>query len=135
MFGANIKLKPEITAGEFLKIHSIFHTIQGEGPFSGRASAFIRLSGCNLACKFCDTEFDYYEILSIDEILDRISSMKGMVVITGGEPFRQTLGPLCKKLLSHGRMVQVETNGTLYNEIPDEILIVCSPKNSGGIVF
>ncbi|MDZ5762725.1 7-carboxy-7-deazaguanine synthase [Candidatus Cyrtobacter comes] len=133
MFGNNIKLKPESGDGSSLKVHSIFHTIQGEGPFAGRPATFIRLSGCNLACNFCDTEFDSYEVLDVDLIATRVLAHEGLVVITGGEPFRQTLGPLCKLLTSYKKDVQIETNGTLYNEIDNKVTIVCSPKNVSGM--
>ena len=133
MFGNNSKLPFEKGDGNSLKIHSIFETIQGEGPYSGHQAIFIRLSGCNLACKFCDTEFDNYKVLEIQGILKKIQSfeqIKPLIVITGGEPFRQNISPLCKLLIMHDFNVQVETNGTLYLDIPNEVELVCSPKIS-----
>jgi 7-carboxy-7-deazaguanine synthase len=133
MFGNNPKLPFEKGDGASLKIHSIFETIQGEGPYSGHQAIFIRLSGCNLACKFCDTEFDNYKVLEVQDILKKIKSfkqIKPLIVITGGEPFRQNIAPLCKLLIMHNFNVQVETNGTLYLDIPNEIELVCSPKIS-----
>jgi len=133
MFGNNSKLPFEKGDGHGLKVHSIFETIQGEGPYSGYQAIFIRLSGCNLACKFCDTEFDNYKILEIQDILKKIESFKQiqpLIVITGGEPFRQNIAPLCKLLIRHNFKVQIETNGTLYLDIPNEVELVCSPKIS-----
>eukprot|EP00919_Chromeraceae_sp_WS-2016_P055034 GHVR01130836.1.p2 GENE.GHVR01130836.1~~GHVR01130836.1.p2 ORF type:complete len:220 (-),score=22.21 GHVR01130836.1:1671-2330(-) len=133
MFGNNSKLPFEKGDGNCLKVHSIFETIQGEGPYSGYQAIFIRLSGCNLACKFCDTEFDNYKVLEIQDILKKINSfeqIKPLIVITGGEPFRQNISPLCKLLIMHDFNVQVETNGILYLNIPNEVELVCSPKIS-----
>ena len=135
MFGQNQILGPEGGDGSFLKVHSIFETIQGEGPYVGTPSVFIRLSGCNLACSFCDTEFENYSIYKthhiVDEVLNLVGFTKKLVVITGGEPFRQPISLLCEQLISHGLKIQIETNGTLYRVIPPEVEVVCSPKNSG----
>lgn len=141
MFGRNPKLPPEFFDGKVLKVHSIFYTIQGEGPYSGRPAVFIRLSGCNLACSFCDTEFDLYESLELEQILDRVRDVcrisnrnlnkRMLIVITGGEPFRQRIGMLCDLLIKSNFEVQIETNGLLYNEIPNEVHVICSPKNNG----
>lgn len=135
MFGQNPKLPPEKGDGSILKVHSIFPTIQGEGPYSGRPAVFIRLSGCNLACSFCDTEFDAFKEMPIQEVLEKVNEYSNskikLVVITGGEPFRQKIGALCESLVNQGFKIQIESNGTLYQQIPDEVEIVCSPKNTG----
>ena len=124
----------EFTDGNNLKVTSIFDTIQGEGPYSGCPATFVRLSGCNLSCDFCDTEFESYNLLSVNEITKQISSNNNqLVVITGGEPFRQNIHPLCNKLLGEGLKIQIESNGTVYRDIPKEVGIVCSPKLSNGI--
>lgn len=135
MFGNNAKLPFEKGDGNSLKIHSIFETIQGEGPYSGRQAIFIRLSGCNLACKFCDTDFDDYELLLSTDILNKIKTfnqIKPLIVITGGEPFRQNISPLCNLLIQNSYKIQIETNGTLYSNIPKQVELVCSPKISNG---
>ncbi|MFQ3307032.1 MAG: 7-carboxy-7-deazaguanine synthase [Candidatus Midichloriaceae bacterium] len=135
MFGKNEQLGVEKGDGNYLKIHSIFDTIQGEGPYAGHPAVFIRVSGCNLACKFCDTEFDSFDLLSVDEILQNIKGLNSkakIIVITGGEPFRQNINKLCKLLILQSFKVQIESNGTLYAEIPDEVEIVCSPKIVNG---
>ena len=135
MFGNNALLTPENGDGTYLKIHSIFDTIQGEGPYAGTPSVFIRLAGCNLACTFCDTEFDQYNEMAIIDILSIVQLLsptyRKLIVITGGEPFRQPISLLCQELIKHGFKVQIETNGLLYREIPREVNIVCSPKNTG----
>jgi organic radical activating enzyme len=124
-----------------LEVHSSFYTIQGEGPFCGTPSMFVRLAGCNLQCPFCDTEYsDKRTLLDPYEILAHIADAMpktGLVVITGGEPFRQNLTPLLELLTARGYYVQIETNGTLE---PSTFIyswdinkrqgayIVCSPK-------
>lgn len=127
-----------------LYVHSIFPTIQGEGPFAGTPCVFVRLAGCNLQCPGCDTEYSSKRDLMspafiINQITDAQPSIRiaPFVVITGGEPFRQNLGPLLTALVGTGHWVQVETNGTLE---PARVLyetdigrrrgvyVVCSPK-------
>ena len=134
MFGQNPKLPPEKSDGLSLKVTEIFETIQGEGPLAGQAALFIRLSGCNLACSFCDTEFDKYTIHSPDQIVERASNLESnlrLIVITGGEPMRQNIAPLCDAMLAHGFDIQVETNGTIYRPLDKRVMFVCSPKFEG----
>lgn len=121
-----------------LDVHSIFPTLQGEGPFVGQPAIFIRLAGCNLQCPLCDTEYTEgrcrFSIPGIyDSILEHVTgTWRPLIVITGGEPFRQrNLGDLCKFLLDKGYRVQIETNGTLYQTLPwhsRDLTVVCSPK-------
>lgn len=117
-----------------LAVHSIFYTIQGEGPFAGDAAVFVRLAGCNLQCPLCDTDYtsDRRMVgpMGLVELVDAINAQATLVVITGGEPFRQNIAPATKALLEAKYRVQIETNGTLYLEgFPyDEVTIVCSPK-------
>jgi len=134
MFGTNPKLAPEKSNGDFLQIVSIFHTIQAEGPYAGWPAIFIRLGGCNLSCNFCDTEFDIYTKVALKDIIEELSKYPNtsLVVITGGEPFRQSIGPLCRQCIDLGYKVQIESNGTIYREVPQEVEVVCSPKRLGG---
>jgi len=136
MFGKNKILKPEIHEGSSLDVQEIFATFQGEGPYVGYPAVFVRLGGCNLACGFCDTEFESFKKIAVDEIITEIlrlakNDAKNLIVITGGEPFRQPIEQLCKKLVALKFLVQIETNGTLYRELPREVKIICSPKNNG----
>lgn len=137
MFGNNPKRRPEHGTGNALKVQEIFATLQGEGPYAGWPAIFVRLGGCNLACDFCDTEFETFEELELSKILQKITQInkKGqyrLIVITGGEPFRQNIRPFCNKLLRLGFLVQVETNGTLYLKLPRAVKIICSPKTTSG---
>jgi 7-carboxy-7-deazaguanine synthase len=131
--------KPENSPDGLLSVHSIFPTIQGEGPFVGMPAVFVRLGGCNLQCQLCDTEYtNGAEIQSPAELLDKVrlachSKETRLVVITGGEPLRQNIVPFIKELQKRSYLVQVETNGTIYREeFCDKDLktftIVCSPK-------
>ena len=99
-----------------LKVNEIFYSIQGESSFAGRPCVFIRLTGCNLRCSYCDTRYAYYqgEDMDIDEILERASYFGCKIVeVTGGEPLIQEGTPyLIKSLLDAGFEVLLETNGT-----------------------
>lgn len=117
-----------------LEVNSIFHTIQGEGPFAGTPAVFIRLAGCNLQCPQCDTEYTSRTSLNVGTLLTKVQQLRRsatLVVLTGGEPFRQEIGQLVRALLIDGYRVQIETNGTHYRELPwhhDRLTVVCSPK-------
>lgn len=149
MFGKN-PIRSATYNSRSLAIEAIFYTIQGEGPYSGRPALFIRLAGCNLACTFCDTQFETMANTPqvLDEIIDNIKAcftkkQRRLVVLTGGEPMRQDWSDLAYWLFSTGtETIQVETAGTLWqpslnhhpiNELrtgPREgnIVYVCSPK-------
>jgi organic radical activating enzyme len=141
MFGNNPKRAPIKGDGAVLDIQSIFKTFQGEGPFVGWPAVFVRLGGCNLSCDFCDTEFESYQSMACDDIVFSVMSLATdeesqkrthpLVVITGGEPFRQPIERLCQALLDAKFAVQIETNGTLFRSVPEQVNIVCSPKNTG----
>lgn len=117
-----------------LDVHSIFHTIQGEGPFAGQPAVFIRLAGCNLQCPGCDTDYtSNRRTMTVEEVMAKVAAVKGqettLVVITGGEPYRQLLSGMVTALLEGFYEVQIETNGTLFQELPyDHVTVVCSPK-------
>lgn len=120
--------------GQTLDIHSIFLTIQGEGPYAGRQAVFIRLAGCNLQCPNCDTDYtSSRNKLEIPDIIKRVQASAEratLIVITGGEPFRQRLAPLVAALFKQGFSVQIESNGTLHETgFPyAKVTLVVSPK-------
>lgn len=135
MKGRNPIRQQEFSPDGSLRVQEVFYTLQGEGPFTGVPAVFVRLAGCNLACFWCDTDFESsHWTPSLDELLADIEAKRqrvcNLVVITGGEPFRQNIRPLICGLLDRGMNVQIETNGTLWVDLPndDRITIVCSPK-------
>lgn len=149
---------------ESLFVTSMFFTLQGEGPYAGKPAFFIRLTKCNLACSFCDTFFDdgdwmTFEAISMKatQIIREYFQSKGngvpawvdtdgynpigsfpdvVLVVTGGEPLLQ------KNLMQYlnyakktfGAM-QIESNGTIDQDVPEHVTLVCSPKcaEKGGI--
>ena len=114
-----------------LKVNDIFYTLQGEGSFAGTPATFIRLSDCNLACKFCDTEFISGSIMTEAEIVKECLKYRGrFIVLTGGEPTMQNLNPLCCELKANGFYITMETNG-MFDLSTDKIDWIClSPKSS-----
>ena len=141
MFGDNPKRTIIKGDGKSLFVQKIFKTIQGEGPNVGLPAIFIRLGGCNLACSFCDTEFEDFQENELDDIVDCTVSLSKnakhyrktlLVVISGGEPMRQPIELLCQELIARGFHVQIETNGTIMRNLPKEVEIICSPKVING---
>lgn len=135
MLGNNPVRQQEITDGTSLWIQEIYYSLQGEGPLTGHPSIFVRLAGCNLKCFWCDTDFESSGWKpTLSEIVNLVRELKtaecDLVVITGGEPLRQNIAPLVKVLLEEGMKVQLETNGTLWVDLPEHenLYIVCSPK-------
>jgi 7-carboxy-7-deazaguanine synthase len=100
-----------------LLVNEIFYSIQGESIYSGCPCIFIRLTGCNLKCTYCDTQYAYEEgeKMEISLIMHRVAGYKcRWVEITGGEPLLQNETPLLvSRLLDHGYSVMMETNGSL----------------------
>jgi len=100
-----------------MKINEIFTSIQGETSFAGLPFTFVRLTGCNLRCSYCDTQDAYEESsdCSLDEIVTEVKKRSvPQVVITGGEPLLQhETCDLCSRLLSAGFTVLLETNGSI----------------------
>ena len=85
-------------------VNEIFFSLQGEGRNTGRCAVFIRFSGCNLKCSFCDTDFKSYREMTVDDIISAISKWKkaGFVVLTGGEPTLQVDDTLINALHALG---------------------------------
>lgn len=96
-----------------MKVNEIFYSLQGEGCHSGRAAVFVRLSGCNLKCPFCDTSHQSGKEMSVADIVAAVTAYPAtLVVVTGGEPSLQLTDELVDALHQAGRYVAVETNGT-----------------------
>lgn len=102
-----------------LKVSEIFKSIQGEAGLSGTPCTFVRLYGCNLSCKWCDTKYakeGFYKTMNVEEVGNKvIELMPAYVSITGGEPLvqRDSVLDLTTKLLALGSTVEINTNGSL----------------------
>lgn len=128
------------TSAPLLSVHSIFYTIQGEGPFCGTPAVFVRLAGCNLQCPGCDTDYTSKRVdVEVFRVTDAVRGMHqksplGLVVITGGEPFRQAAtGALIVDLIRAGFYVQIETNGALLPpviEFVEHVTVARGPVES-----
>ena len=119
-----------------MHIAEIFRSLQGEGRLTGVASVFVRTSGCNLRCSFCDTRYASWEpegqALSVEEVVAEVERLAegalGHVVVTGGEPMiLPELAPLCAELRRRGMHVTIETAGTRYQPVACDLMAV-SPK-------
>jgi 7-carboxy-7-deazaguanine synthase len=112
-----------------MKVCELFYTLQGEGVHAGTPAVFLRFSGCNLACPFCDTDFSDGTYMTEEEIADRIATYPAtLVVVTGGEPSLQLTSTLVDRIHALGKKVAVETNGT--HPLPAGVdWITCSPKS------
>jgi 7-carboxy-7-deazaguanine synthase len=117
-----------------MKVCELFTSIQGESTYAGLPCTFVRLSGCNLRCSYCDTQYSYEEgaDMTIDEVLRRVDfSGVRLVEITGGEPLLQgeeTIA-LINKLLEKGYEVLVETNGSMHiQEIDERVTVILDMK-------
>lgn len=117
------------------KINEIFYSLQGEGFHTGTPAVFIRFSGCNLKCSFCDTLHEEGKKMSNEEIVNEVLRYPArMVVLTGGEPSLQIDAPLIDSLHRAGKYITVETNGT--HPLPAHIdWITCSPKEEHRVVL
>ena len=116
-----------------MKVNEIFYSLQGEGHFTGTPAVFVRLSGCNLRCDFCDTKHEPGDLMTEEMIVDEVCQYPSEhVVITGGEPLLQLTPSLVNKLHKKGKFVQIETNGSIpLGKTPlltDIDWITCSPK-------
>ena len=116
------------------KVNEIFFTLQGEGAHSGIPAVFVRFSGCNLRCPWCDTDFTDSTPMTAEQIVstmldlyDTPNERRKMCVLTGGEPSLQVDQPLIDALHKAGFYICIETNGT--HPLPEGIdWITCSPK-------
>lgn len=116
------------------KINEIFYSIQGEGYHTGTPSVFVRFSGCNLKCPFCDTEHSSGREMTDKEIIKEICLYPtSFVVLTGGEPGLQVDREFINALHRVGKFIQIETNGTI--PLPPNIdWVTCSPKKDSKVV-
>ncbi len=111
-----------------LNVNEIFYSLQGEGGRTGQASIFIRLAKCNLACNFCDTDYERGVKMTLEEVLGEIEGWPcKWIVWTGGEPTLQLTDEVVAFFKERGYYQAIETNGT--RRVPIGIdYITCSPK-------
>ncbi len=123
-----------------MKIAEIFYSIQGEGILVGVPSVFVRTSGCNLRCTWCDTPYTSWdpqgEDLSIEQIAEIAANFQAHhIVITGGEPMIMPhLAPLTCMLRDAGHHVTIETAGTVYTPVACDLMSI-SPKLSNSVPY
>jgi 7-carboxy-7-deazaguanine synthase len=120
-----------------LLVTEIFKSIQGESWFAGLPCVFVRLTGCNLRCTYCDTKYAYDggEKLDVEEVVERVAAYPAfggtqLVEVTGGEPLLQDETPeLAEALLQKAKTVLVETNGSLdIGMLPEGIVRIVDVK-------
>lgn len=113
------------------KINEIFYSLQGEGFHTGTPAVFIRFSGCNLKCSFCDTKHEDGVMMEEDEIVEEVLKYPAkMVILTGGEPGLWIDEAFIDRLHRAGKWVSIETNGT--KQLPKNLdWVTCSPKQGG----
>ena len=118
-----------------MRIAEIFHSVQGEGEFSGTPSVFVRTTGCNLRCWFCDTPYTSFKAEGLQrdwqDVLQEVLEFDCLhVVLTGGEPLLQLdLLPLAHALRQQRRIVTIETAGTVFRPVEADLMSI-SPKLS-----
>ncbi len=116
-----------------MRIAEVYSSIQGEGQFAGTPSVFVRTTGCNLRCWFCDTPFTSWAPegpqVSVSELVQQVDAFGiDHVVLTGGEPLLQPDSvSLCEQLLAAGHFVTIETAGTVFRPAPASLMSI-SPK-------
>jgi len=128
---------------EKLKVNEIFFSLQGESSHSGMPTIFLRLTGCNLRCSYCDTKYAYNdgELFSIKIILEKIKKYAcKRVEITGGEPMEQkATATLANVLIDAGYEVMIETNGSFnLSALPDKVIKIVdikTPQSGAGKSF
>lgn len=111
------------------RINEIFYSLQGEGYHTGTPAVFVRFSGCNLRCAFCDTQHQEGKMMSLEEIVDEINGYPNasMVILTGGEPSLFINDNFVRELKKTGKAIAIETNGT--RPLPSNLdWVTFSPK-------
>lgn len=120
-----------------MRVNEIFYSLQGEGHHTGTPAVFLRLSGCNLKCPFCDTQHESFRDMTEKDIVEQVSVFPARtIIITGGEPLLQLTSSLTRLLHEAGFAIHLETNGSrLLPEGADIDWVTCSPKDGGKVVI
>src|SRR5262245_14936385 len=115
--GSAVSRRPAFPTRPAMRVTEIFHSIQGESSHAGRLCVFVRLTGCNLRCRWCDSEYTFTggEKMSLDDVMDRVRSYgTRLVEITGGEPLAQAEAfELITRLCDENYEVLIETSGSI----------------------
>jgi len=115
-----------------LQLAEVFYSVQGEGTHTGTPAVFVRLAGCNLSCKFCDTDYALKFMATVEDVVARVRAEGGdcpMVILTGGEPTAQVECLALIDALRHdGRRIHIESNGTIDVSLPADVWLTVSPK-------
>jgi 7-carboxy-7-deazaguanine synthase len=121
-----------------MRITEVFFSIQGESTYAGRPCVFVRTTGCNLRCVWCDTEYAFHggTDMTVDEIVAEVGRLGGscrLVELTGGEPLLQhEIGELAERLLADGYTVMCETSGSIpVDRVPSEVIRIVDFKAPG----
>lgn len=119
-----------------LTINEIFHSIQGESTYAGRPCVFVRLTACDLRCRWCDTPYAFHEgrKMSVDEVMADVEARGCPTVeVTGGEPLLQPdVYPLMQRLLDSGKTVLIETGGhRSIADVPAGVIRIMDVKCPG----
>ena len=119
-----------------LTINEIFYSIQGESTYAGKPCVFVRLTGCDLRCTWCDTTYSFHEgrKMSVDDVMEEVGRYGSpLVEVTGGEPLLQPdVYPLMDRLLEDGRTVLLETGGQVdVSRVPGAVVKVMDVKCPG----
>src|SRR6476661_773695 len=129
-----------------MQITEIYKSLQGESTFAGLPCVFVRLTGCNLRCTWCDTEYSFYggKRMTSEQVFDeveRLSPNRGLVEITGGEPMLQEreLVPFMQRLIDSSYMVLLETSGERpLDRVPERVVkivdVKCPDAGEGGTI-
>jgi len=124
-----------------VQVTEIFRSIQGESTYAGRPCTFVRLTGCNLRCTWCDTAYAFYggEKMTVDQVMEKVRAFGGRLVeVTGGEPLLQKeVYPLMERLLAEGYEVLLETSGerpiaAVPREVVKVVDVKCPDSGEGG---
>ena len=114
-------------------VNEIFYSVQGEGRHSGMPAVFLRLAGCSMGCKFCDTKYAFAKGTAMNSLQILVSLAQypcKTVVVTGGEPAEQDLPGLISVLKSAGHTVHIETNGAHDCDVSQADFVCVSPKKN-----
>jgi len=120
--------------GKKLPLIDSFYTLQGEGYHTGKAAYFLRIGGCDIGCRWCDSKiswsFDFHKLVEVSEIIEKVKNLPAKaVVVTGGEPLNYNLDFLCQELKLHDIETFIETSGS--GEITGNWDWIClSPKRN-----